>query len=146
MSLKKTLDDIAARFSSEILAALSRASVEELQSALPNGGHARHRPSTPRTPTTSRRRPSVSGHALEQLAVRVVGHLKGHGPTRSEDLRKALDVPRGDLVKALALATTWKMVSKTGEKRATIYKALKQRGPKPQLTLGDRVRVAAFMK
>lgn len=141
-TLKTTLDNIMARFSSEILAALSYASVEELQGALPNGKGTRSR--TPRTRRTSSRRASISGHALEQLAVRVVGHLREHGPTRSEDLRKALDAPRKDMVRALALAASWKMVSKKGEKRATTYKALKQRGPKAQLTLGQRMRVAAF--
>jgi hypothetical protein len=141
MSLKKTLDDITTRFANEILAALGHASMEELQRALPNGRHARRRPSTPETRATS-----VSGHALEKLAVRVVGHLRENGPTRSEDLRTALGIPRGDMVKALALATSWKMVSKTGEKRATTYKALKARGPKAQLTLAERLRAAPFTR
>jgi len=46
--------------------------------------------------------------------------------------------------KALALALEWKVLTKTGN-RATTYKAVKQRGPKPQLTLGDQMRVAAVL-
>ncbi|HEY3815927.1 MAG TPA: hypothetical protein VGL81_02095 [Polyangiaceae bacterium] len=138
-SLKKTLDEIATRFTSEILAALSRANVEELQEALPNG--RRQGSKTPRTSGSSRS--AVTGHALEQLTATLVRHLKDNGPTRSEDLRKALGVSREDIGKALALATEWKVITKTGEKRATTYKAVKQRGPKPKLTVGDRLRVAA---
>ena len=66
--------------------------------------------------------------------------------TRSSLAIKALDVPRPDLVEALALAMGWKMVSKKGAKRATTYKALKQRGPKAQLTLAERMRAEAFIK
>ena len=48
---------------------------------------------------------------------------------RSEELRVALAMLRKDLVKALALALDWKMMTKTGARRATVYRAVKQRGP-----------------
>lgn len=50
-----------------------------------------------------------------------------------------------DTFKALALALEWKVVTKTGQKRATTYKAVKARGPKVQLTLGERMRAAAVL-
>jgi hypothetical protein len=139
-TLKKALDDIAARFANEVLAALTRASVEELQGALPNGKGTRSR--TRIGPGRSQRT-STTGHALEIMAANLVRHLKDHGPTRSEELRRALGISRQDMVKVVALATEWKVMGKKGEKRSTTYYATKTPGPKPQITLGDRMRVAA---
>ena len=141
-SLQKTLADLHARHAREILEALAKASVRELQDAV----------ASLRSPQRASKRDAGSktsartGHALEKLAADVVGHLKEHGALRSEDLRKALGVPRPDLTKALTLALRWKVIAKTGEKRATVYKARKTPGPKPQLALADRNRVAALVK
>jgi hypothetical protein len=146
-SLKKILADLHARHSQEILDVLAGASLKDLQAVVGRHRSGGSQPSkTPRAPTPSRssKPTATTGHALEMIAATLVRHLKDHGPTRSEDLRKALGYAREDMSRALALAVTWKMISKKGEKRATVYKALKQRGPKPVLNLGQRMRVAAL--
>ena len=145
-SLKQTLADLNARHTREILDALAGASMQDLQDVVAGVRGERRRSMRPRSSSRSGRSTTATGHALELLAVDLVAHLKKHGPTRSEDLRAALGMSRQNMGKALALATEWKMVSKAGEKRATTYKALKPRWPKAELTVGDRMRVAALMK
>ena len=86
-----------------------------------------------------------SSHEVEMDAAKIVADLKERGPLRSEEIRRALGMSRDDVVRALVLALEWKVVKKTGAKRATVYKAVRQRGPKPQLTVGDRMRVAAAL-
>ncbi len=145
-SLKTILADLQARHTREILDALAGASIQDLQdvAASLRAGRQGTRVKTSGKESRSAKPTTASGHALEKLAASVVGHLKEHGPLRAEDIREALGISREDTVKALTLAMEWKVLTKTGEKRATTYNAVKQRGPKPQITLGERMRVAAI--
>ena len=145
-TLGKTLNELSTQFAKEIALALVHVSVEELRDALA-GLRGEHRvlKNPSRSSKRSKRAPTKTSHKVEMAAANVVAHLKENGPLRSEELRRALGMSREDMTKALALALEWKMVSKSGQKRATVYKAVKARGPKVQLTLGDRMRVAAAL-
>jgi hypothetical protein len=145
-SLKQTLADLHARHTREILDVLAGASIQDFQDVVagprgePSGSKA------PRASSRSSKAPATTSHAIELLAANLVAHLKKHGPLRSEELRRAMGISRQDMVKALTLATAWKVMGRKGEKRSTTYYAKKTPGPKPQITLGDRMRVAAVMK
>jgi len=144
-TLGKTLDEIGTQFVKEIVSVLAHVSVAELRDALAGLRGEGRASKTPKR-SSKRRSSAKSGHALEKLAADVVVHLREHGPLRAEGIRRALGISPEDTSRALALALEWKMLTKTGAKRATVYKATKQRGPKPRLTVGDRVKVAALGK
>lgn len=145
-SLKQTLAAMYARHTQEILDVLAAASLQDFQEVVSGLRGERRGPKGPKAPARSVKPNATASHAVEKNAASVVAQLKHFGPLRAEELRLVLALSRKDLVKALALALAWKTVTKTGEKRATVYKAVKQRGPKPQLTLRDRMRAAPFMK
>jgi hypothetical protein len=145
-SLKQTLAELHARHTREILDVLASASIQDFQDVVAGTRAERRGSQSPRALPKSGRSSAATSHDVEQLAASLVGHLKEHGPLRSEELRRALRLSRQDMVKALALATEWKVMGKKGEKRSTTYYAKKTPGPKPQITLGDRMRVAAVMK
>ena len=141
-SLKEIIAEINARHTQEIIEALAGASFQDLQDVV---GGLRGKPGGPKTPREPRanKPPAKTSHAVEMDAATIVAHLKESGPLRSEELRRVLNLSRQETANALALALDWNLMGKKGEKRATTYFAKKQRGSKPQLTVGDRMRVAA---
>jgi hypothetical protein len=144
-SLKQTLAELQARHTREILDVLAGASIQDFQDVVA-GPRAERGSKAPRASSRSSKATATPSHAIELVAANLVGHLKKSGPLRSEELRRALGVSRQDMVKVIALATEWKVLGKRGEKRSTTYFAKKTPGPKPQITLGDRMRVAAVMR
>jgi hypothetical protein len=142
-SLQKILADLHARHTREILDVLAGASIQDLQDVVAGVRSGRRGSKGTRASSRSRRASATTSHDVELLAANLVAHLQKSGPLRSEELRRALGISRQDMVKALALATAWKVMGRKGEKRSTTYFARKPRGPKPQITLGDRMRVAA---
>ena len=145
-SLKQTLVELQARHTREILDVLAGASIQDFQDVVAGVRGERQGSRSPRATSRSGPSSTTTSHAVELLAANLVAHLKKSGPLRSEELRRALGISRQDMVKALTLATEWKVLGKTGEKRSTTYFAKKTPGPMPQLTVGDRMKVAAVMK
>jgi|CZKU01.1.fsa_nt_gi hypothetical protein len=133
-SLKKAFNEISTRFASEIVSALAHVGVEELRDALAGLRGERQASKNPRGSSKRSKPTATTSHSIEMGAATLVRHLKDHGPSRSEDLRRALGFSREDMGRVFALAMERKLVTKTGEKRATVYEAVKRRGSKPQLT------------
>ena len=144
-SLKETLAELQARHTREILDVLAGASIQDFQDVVARPRAEPWASKAPRVSSRSTNATATTSHDVEQLAANLVGHLKKSGPLRSEELRRALRISRQDMVKVIALATEWKMLGKRGEKRSTTYYVKGTPGPKPQLTLGQRMKAAAVV-
>jgi hypothetical protein len=134
LTLKASLESLAAEFANGVLAAIRGASLEEI---LGGAGPARRGPGRPRGSTTTRRAARVSAPGrsarggkrirrsakdiagvANQIVALVAKHPKG---LRGEHIRKELGIAKNHWLKPLGLALGSKKLRKTGQKRSTTY-------------------------
>lgn len=127
--LKKTIEDLAATFASNVIAALRGASIDELF-VLTNGGPVRRGPGRPPASTAAssvgvgrkarrvRRSPSDIGKVVEDILALLGKHPEG---LRSEQIREALNLQAKELPRPLAEGLGDGRIKKSGERRATTY-------------------------
>lgn len=127
-TIQDTLHGLASQFTSEVLAAIRTASIEDLQGET----GPRARPTSSRMPTPkaasgsqragrlARRGPEEIGKMIERIA----GLLsKSPAGLRAETLREKLGVDAKELPRPLADGLRQKRFTSKGQKRATTYYA-----------------------
>jgi hypothetical protein len=138
MDLRSTIDELAKTFAEGVLSAIREASVAEvLASKASDASRSLRRfpaadvgspvssteTTSPRTKSVAARTARPSGdpkaHAGEVLA-ELMKHPEG---LRSEQLQKALQLTKAQLVPVLGWALSEGRITKTGERRGTTYKA-----------------------
>jgi hypothetical protein len=133
-SLRSSLQDLAAKFYQDVLAAIRGASLEELLREEAGGGRAPRPSRAPRVPAARApaARPSArkAGRLARRsqadidktlaLVVTALKATKGKG-LRSEQIQKALDLDKRELPRVLRTGVAKKALRSKGQKRATIY-------------------------
>jgi len=127
-NLRSTLNDLADTFASGVLAAIRRASIEDLLAE--SGGSARRGPGRPRGGATSgKAKRTRSGRLarrspedIAQVLAQVVGLVKrSKAGMRSEEIRKALKLDVREVPRVLREGLAKKALKSKGQKRATVY-------------------------
>lgn len=80
----------------------------------------------PPKPARKARKPRAAKAAAEPSALLtdIVAHLRAHeGGQRAEEIRAAIGFEKADVTKALKEGLKAKLLTKSGEKRATVYRA-----------------------
>jgi hypothetical protein len=132
MSLRSSLNDLAASFASSVLDAIRGASLEELLTD--SGGGARRGPgrppksaaplTTPAAPRSrksgrlARRSPEQIAKALDQVVALVKGKKDG---LRAEQIRAALKMESKEMPRVIQEGLNKKKLKSRGQKRATTY-------------------------
>lgn len=115
--LHAKLTQLASAFAKEIVRAAQESSLDELLGAKIGAPAAPTKRSAPAKPATRPTAGSLDGG-------RLLATLRAsQGGIRSEDLRKKLGVTREALVAELQKALAAGQITKTGERRATTYRA-----------------------
>ena len=123
-SLKSELDRLASTFTDGVLAALRRASIEELLPGGPRRIAVRHVSSTPSKPHRPGRLPRRSSADVAKTLAKVVAAVKGSRVgLRAEQIRKALKLDRRELPRVLKEGVASRVLRSKGQKRATTYYA-----------------------
>lgn len=132
-SLRSALDTLAQAFASGVLAAIRRASIEDLLAE--SGGAARRGPGRPRGGGTSpgnskanttkggrlaRRSTEDVAKVLDQVVALVKKSKTG---LRAEEIRKSLGLDVREVPRVLKQGLAKKKLMSTGQKRATTYSA-----------------------
>ncbi len=126
--LKKTIEDLAAEFASNVIAAIRGVSIDELY-ALTAGGRstARRPPSGDVLGGGGRRRSSErlgrrSAADIARVVDEIIGLLGKHQDgLRAEQIRAALNLQAKELPRPLTDALADGRIKKSGQKRATTY-------------------------
>ena len=127
MSLRAALNDLAASFANDVLAAIRGASLQDLHA---DGGVGSSRRGRPRGAATTSRPARRSGGRLARrspaeiagLIDKVRGLLRGKkSGLRSEEIQAALKLDRRELPRVLGTGLESKKLRKVGQKRATRY-------------------------
>jgi hypothetical protein len=133
MSLRSTLDSLAASFANAVLVAIRGANLEDLLSETGGGGARRGpgRPTkwkvTPALPAAARARkpgslarrsPEQIGKALDQIVTLLKGKKDG---LRAEQIREALKMQSKEMPRVLKEGLAKKKLKAKGQKRATTY-------------------------
>jgi hypothetical protein len=113
MDLRERIAELASRFASDILDAVSAALDEGLEAGAPGRG------ATPRTDGRGRTRAEIVATGDRILAV-LQGAPQG---IRAEELRAQMGLSRQEILRPMALLLAGGKVKKTGAKRATVYYA-----------------------
>jgi hypothetical protein len=135
-TLRTVLEDLAARFVADVLAAIRSASLEDLlaeSSAAPRRRRGRTR-GAEAAPADARARvpplPLATGRRLARRlptdienALGLVVAALGVGPMRSEEIQKLLGLGKRELPRVLKHGLATKRLKSTGSKRATLYSA-----------------------
>jgi hypothetical protein len=153
-ALKKTIEDLATNFATNVIAALRGASIDELYGLTTRAGGggaaapARRGPGRPPGSTSSssssspaassgggrkgrriRRSQKDIGRVVEDIIMLLGKHTQG---LRSEQIREALNLQAKELPRPLADGLADGRIKKAGERRATTYfvgEAKAKRGP-----------------
>jgi hypothetical protein len=130
MSLRSSLNDLAASFAASILAAIRSANLEELLGDA--GGSERRRPGRPprskdagKAPARVRKSGRLARRSPEQIA-KAVDHVVALVKTkkdglRAEQIRAALKMQSKEMPRVLQEGLTKKKLKAKGQKRATTY-------------------------
>ncbi len=124
MSIERRITVLAERFARDVLAELKGANLDDLVDALAKGNgrrfdsQIRHVPRRGSNGRLKRRSPEE----LQQLLDRVVAEL-GDRSLRAEQIQAMLGLERKELPSVLKLGLKNKVLTKKGEKRATLYSA-----------------------
>jgi hypothetical protein len=127
MSLRSTLDALAASFANEIIAAIRGASLQELlgvQGTTTRGGSVGSGRTPARAPkvTTPGRLKRRSAEDVAAALGDVVALVKRHKDgLRAEQIRTSLGLQSKELPRVLKEGLATKMLSKKGQKRSTTY-------------------------
>ena len=137
MNLRSTIDQLAKTFAEGVLSALREASLEDL---LASKGGPPTTSANSATPKATRPRQAAAERKPLNMGAAAPAREKGAGPKehagdvlaelvkhpggmRSEQLQKALNLTKLQLVPVLTWALSEGRITKTGEKRGTTYKA-----------------------
>jgi hypothetical protein len=134
MSLRSTLDSLAASFANAVVDAIRGASLQELLAE--SGGGARRGPGRPPkskaepvAPAAPRARkpgrlPRRSAEQIAQVLSRVVALVKSNKDgLRAEEIRSALQMEAKEMPRVLKEGLAKKKLKAKGQKRATTYSA-----------------------
>ncbi len=116
-SLRSTLDDLATRFCDDVLAAIRRASLDEIVEG--RGGAARRSSPRPGAPRPGRRSPED----VDQTLGLVVAMLKATPDEgmRSEEIQDFLKLDKRLVPRVLKRGLDERVLRTRGQKRATTY-------------------------
>jgi hypothetical protein len=134
MSLRSTLDSLAASFANSVVDAIRGASLQEL---LPESGSGARRgpgrppkskaePVTPAAPRARKpgRLPRRTAEQIAQALSQVIGLVKGKKDgLRAEEIRAALKMEPKEMPRILKEGLAKKTLKSKGQKRATTYSA-----------------------
>jgi len=120
MTLHTTINELASTFAHDLLRAFRKASLQDI---LAFDGGAQRGPATagapkPRSGKRHRRTAADIGKTVDQIIAVVKGSKQG---ISAEGIRHALNVPRKELPKPIAMALASKKIRKSGKRRSTMY-------------------------
>jgi hypothetical protein len=121
-SLKAQLDRLASTFADGVLAAIRRASLDELVAGAPRRIAVRRVASTQNRPHRPGRLPRRSSEDVARTLAKVVATVKASKlGMRAEQIRKTLKLDRRELPRVLHEGLASKVLRSRGHKRATTY-------------------------
>jgi hypothetical protein len=127
MSLRATLNDLAASFANHVLAAIRAASLQDLHAeggagsgrrGRPRGAAKASRPARSSSGRLARRSPAEIAAVIDKVRGLLRGKKSG---LRSEEIQAALKLDRRELPRVLLTGLKSKKLRKVGQKRATHY-------------------------
>jgi hypothetical protein len=126
MGLRNKIESLTADFITGVLAAIRECSLEELVGDGPSSPRepAVDKPRRGRPPgTSSGRLARRSAEDIEGMADKIISCVKAAGKDglRAEQIRAEVSIPKNEWLRPLQLALDSKGLTKTGNKRATVY-------------------------
>jgi hypothetical protein len=132
-TLQATLQSIAADFSKQIIQALRGASLDDLAAVSAGGRQTASKKSNGVSPIAKksgrlgRRSMDDIQRALDRIVVLLTSHPEG---LRAEQIREQLGLDRRELPRPIEMGLSRGALSKSGQKRATVYTLGGQTGKK----------------
>ena len=128
-NLNSTIESLASQFAQQIIKAIRSSSLEEIlgSSSRPSATTRAPKATKASAANAPRRRGRLArrstGQIAEQLTSVVALLNKSKGGLRSEQIRGTLKLDRREIPRVLAEGLKSKAIRKTGQKRATVYRA-----------------------
>lgn len=128
-NLNTTIESLAAAFANQIVQAIRSASLEEIlgQGTPAKRAKASNGTAAPKAPKATRKKGRLGRRSAEDITTQlgtIVALLKKNAKgLKSEQIKETLKLDRREIPRLLSEGLKTKALRKTGEKRATVYRA-----------------------
>lgn len=120
-SIQESMTAISGDIAEVVMEAIRELSLDDLMGSVV-GGRSKATAKSSSKKSSGGKRVRRSAEALQEMAEQIASYVRKHKDgVSAENIREELDIERKDIPRPIAEALSQKLISKRGQKRATLY-------------------------